>query len=88
MLVAPMEMPTNRMSGARSTRVERRPPREAAGPTSWAMPSSVSRPTSAAMVVRETFSRSASCTRDNGPSSRSWASRRACMEVSALPASE
>ena len=88
MPVAPIEMPTKRMSAARSTSVERRPPREAAGPASWASPSSVSRATSAATVVRETWSRSASWAFESGPSSRSWASNRACKGLSARPARE
>ena len=86
--VAPIEMPTNRMSEDRSTSVERRPPREAAGPASWASPSSPSRATSAATVVRDTWSRSASWALDSGPSSRSWARIRACIGLSARPARE
>ena len=88
MPVAPIEIPTNRMSGDRSTRVERRPPRDAAGPASWASPSSASRATSAAIVVRETWSRSASWAFDSAPSSRSWARIRACIGLSARPARE
>ena len=36
--VAPIAMPANRMSGERSTSVDRRPPRDAAGPTSTGQP--------------------------------------------------
>ncbi len=54
MPVAPMEMPTNLIAGSRSISVERRPPRDAARPTSWARPSLAKRVASAAIVVRET----------------------------------
>ena len=64
------------------------PPREAAGPASMASPSSASRATSAPIVVRETWSRSASWALDSGPSSRSCASSRACIWLSARPANE
>ena len=50
-------------------------------------PSSTSRPTSAATVVRDTSSRSVRSTRDIEPSSRSSRSSRAWMAFSARPAS-
>ena len=87
MAVAPIAIPTKRTSEDRSTSVERRPPREAAGPAASASPSSANRATSLAIVVRETPSRSASSTRDSGPSSRSVLSTFACVSVSGLPAS-
>ena len=94
--VTPTDMPVAPIGDAdepdvrrtRSTSVDRRPPRDAAGPASWASPSSASRATSAAIVVRETLEPVGELAFDSGPPSRSWTRSRACMGLSARPARE
>lgn len=83
--LAPRSTAANRTPGSSWTRVERRPPRDAAGPASRTRPAATMRSSSPSSRGRGTSSRSASWARDSGPLSRSRLNTRYWMFTDSLP---